>query len=358
MPYRRKVAIIALAIVVLIVVGIPWYAWHPVTVKQPAFHTTVVDDFGRNVTLSKVPQKIVSLAPSNTEILFALGLGFKVVGVTKFCDYPSEVLERVKKGNITIIGGFADPSIERIVALDPDLVLAASSLQEKIVNDLEEKGFAVLALNPKKVDQIIANVRLVGKICGKLEEAGKLTNEMQRAIDTVVNKAKSTTYRPRVYYEIWYEPLYTIGPGTWQNELIEMAGGINIFADAKKTYPIVSAEAVIQRDPEIIVVPIGYMGGVRKSDFEKRPGWSAINAVRNNRIYEIDESIVIRAGPRIVQGLQQLARFIHPEILGTSSVLSFESASQAGRHRIRLLIHSLSHRWTYSCPRNELERAI
>jgi iron complex transport system substrate-binding protein len=286
----------------------------------------VVDDFGRSVTLPKVPQRIVSLAPSNTEILFALGLGSKVVGVTKFCDYPPEVLERVKKGDIAIIGGFADPSIERIVALNPDLVLAASSLHEKVVKDLEEKGITVVALNPKKVDQILANIRLVGKVCGKPEEAENLTDGMRRVIDAVVSKTENVTHRPKVYYEVWYEPLYTIGPGTWQSELIEMAGGVNIFADAKEAYPIVSAEAVIERNPEIIVVPIGYMGGVEE-DFEKRPGWSAISAVKNGKIYEIDENTVIRPGPRIIQGLQQLAKFIHSEIFGASSILISENVS-------------------------------
>lgn len=322
---KTKAATISVVIVALALASVAWYAWHPVTVGPPAFPVTVVDDFGRSVAVSKVPERIVSLAPSNTEILFALGLGPKVVGVTKFCDYPPEVPERVQKGDIAVIGGFADPSIERIVALDPDLVLASSSLQEEVVRDLGEKGITVIALNPKKVDQILANIRLVGEVTGKLEDAEKLTNEMQRAIDIVRDKIKDVTYRPRVYYEVWYEPVYTIGPETWQNQLIERAGGINIFADAKEAYPIVSSEAVIQRDPEIIIVPIGYMGGVKKEDFEKRPGWTAISAVKNNRIFEIDENIVNRPGPRIVQGLQQLARFIHPEIFSTSSVLSFES---------------------------------
>ena len=323
---KRKLAIVSSAVVVLSILGLAWYASSPVPVKQLSFPATVVDDFGRNVTLSGVPERIVSLAPSNTEILFALGLGSRVVGVTEFCDYPPEVLESVKKGNITIIGSFTDPSIERIVALNPDLVLAATSLQETVVKDLEEKAVTVVALNPKKVDQILADIRLVGEISGKLEDAEKLTNEMQRVIDTVRDKAKNVTHRPRVYYEVWYEPLYTIGPGTWQNELIEMAGGINIFADAKEAYPIVSAEAVIQRDPEIIVVSLGYMGGVKKEDFQKRPGWSVISAVKNNRICEIDEDTVVRPGPRIVQGLEQLARFIHPEVFGASSISSFQSS--------------------------------
>lgn len=327
MHRKTRVAQISSVIALLVVLAVAWYAWRPVVVKTPAFPTTVVDDFGRNVTLSRIPERLISLAPSNTEILFALGLSSKVVGVTKFCDYPPEVSEMVKKGNITVIGGFADPSIERIVALNPDLVLAASSLQEKVVNDLEEKGITVIALNPKKIDQILVNIRLVGKVCGKVDEAEKLTNEMQRVIDGVVSKTRNIAHRPGVYYEVWYEPLYTIGSGTWQNELIEMAGGVNIFADAKQTYPIVSSEAVIQRNPEIIIVSLGYMGGVKKEDFEKRPGWSVISAVKNNRIFEIDENIFIRCGPRIVQGLQQLAWLIHPEIFGTGSILSSETAS-------------------------------
>ncbi len=326
MHRKTRVALIS-SIIALVVLAVAWYAWRPVIVKPPAFPTTVVDDFGRNVTLSRIPERIISLAPSNTEILFALGLGSKVVGVTKFCDYPPEVSEMVKKGNITVIGGFANPSIERIVALNPDLVLAALSLQEKVVNDLEEKGITVIALNPKKIDQIPANIRLVGKVCGKVDEAEKLTNEMQRVIEGVVSKTGNVTYRPKVYYEVWYEPLYTIGPGTWQNELIEIAGGVNIFADAKQAYPIVSSEAVIQQNPEIIIVSLGYMGGVKKEDFEERPGWSAISAVKNNRICEIDENIFIRPGPRIVQGLQQLAWLIHPEIFAPSSILSSETAS-------------------------------
>ncbi len=322
---KTKIGLITTVLAILIILGIAWYTLHPVIVIPPTIPLTLTDDFGRTVTIPRTPKRIVSLAPSNTEILFALGLGSKVIGVTKFCDYPPEVLQRVKEGNITVIGGFVDPSIERIVALNPDLVLAATSLQEKVVNELEERGLTVIALYPKNIDQILADISLVGKVCGKPGEAEKLTNEMKRVIDAVVSETTNVAYRPRVYYEVWYEPLYTIGPGTWQNELIKMAGGVNIFADAKQAYPIVSSEAVIQLDPEIIIVTVGYMGGVKKEDFEKRPGWSAISAVKNNRIYTIEENIVIRPGPRIVQGLEQLAKFIHPEIFGASSVYSQES---------------------------------
>jgi iron complex transport system substrate-binding protein len=321
---KRKIGLIITVLAILIISGIVWYTLPPITVKLPTLPLTLTDDFGRNVVIPEIPERIVSLSPSNTEILFALGLGPKVIGVTKFCDYPPEVLQRVKEGDIAVIGGFVDPSIERIVALNPDLVLVATRLQEKVVNELEKMGLTVLALDPHNVGQILADIKLVGKACGKSEEAEKLANEMKQVIDFIFSKTKNVPNRPRVYYEVWYEPLYTIGPGTWQNELIEIAGGVNIFADAKQAYPIVSSEAVIQRDPEIIIVPVGYMGGVKKEDFEKRPGWSAVSAVENDRIHEIDENLVIRPGPRIVRGLERLAGFIHPEIFGASSAYSQE----------------------------------
>ncbi|MBS7643422.1 cobalamin-binding protein [Candidatus Bathyarchaeota archaeon] len=315
---QKKIMLITAVAVTLIILGIVGYAPHRVLVILPTPPLTLTDDFGRTVTLPKIPERIVSLSPSNTEILFALGLGPKVVGVTKFCDYPPEVLHRVRNGSIAVIGGFVDPSIERIVALNPDLVLAATRLQENVVNELEKMGLRVIALDPHNLSQILVDIKLVGKACGKSGEAEMLANEMKRVIDFIFSRTKNVPNRPRVYYEVWFEPLYSIGPGTWQNELIEMAGGVNIFADAKQAYPIVSSEAVIQRDPEIIIVSIGYMGGVKKEDFEKRPGWSAISAVKNNRIYEIDEDLVVRPGPRIIQGLEQLAKFIHPEIFGTN----------------------------------------
>jgi iron complex transport system substrate-binding protein len=327
---KTKSAVISLAVIIFVLVGFMWLACRPVKVERPSFSAAVRDDLGRNVTLSKLPQRIVSLAPSNTEILFALGLGPKVIGVTRFCDYPPEAREGVNNGSITVIGGFADPSLEVIVALNPDLVLAASKLQEKVVRDLEEKGLTVIALNPKKVDQVLAAIRLVGRVCGRSEEAESLANRMEQVISAVRSKAKTAASKPRVYYEVWHEPLYTIGPTTLQSELIEMAGGVNIFSDAKAEYPIVSSEAVIERDPEIIIVPTGYMGGVNKEDFEKRPGWSTITAVKNGRIYQIDENIVIRPGPRIVQGLQQLAKLIHPEIFG-SNYLLLHGASRSPR---------------------------
>jgi iron complex transport system substrate-binding protein len=283
--------------------------------ENQSFPLWIIDDFGRNVTISHKPERIVSLAPSNTEILFALGLGKNVIGVTSYCDYPPEVKQKVNSGEITIIGGYANPDVEKIIALNPDLIVASSkSLQGRIVETLEGYGLTVIGLDAKNVSQIIQNILLVGKITGKEIEAKNLTNELNRRINDVINKVKDVKHKPRVYFELWYDPLASIGPGTWIHELIEMAGGENIFSDANSPYPLINSEAVIQRNPEIIIIPLGYMGGIGKSEIKKRVGWNSIEAIKNDRIYEIDEDIVYRPGPRIVDGLEQLARIIHPEL--------------------------------------------
>ncbi|MFQ5711624.1 MAG: ABC transporter substrate-binding protein, partial [Candidatus Geothermarchaeales archaeon] len=286
---KKKVTIITVLIILigLIFLALHPLLWKPAIVEKSTFPIFALDDFGRNVTLVKIPEKIVSTAPSNTEILFALGLGDEVVGVTKYCDYPPEVPERVEAGNLTVIGGYADPSIEKIVALNPDLVVAATNVQRKMIKTLEDKGFVVVALNPKNITQVILDISLIGRVTGKASVAESLANNMQQRISDIKNKMKDLTHRPRVYYEVWYDPLMTAGPGTWINELIEIAGGINIFGNANERYPQISSEAVIQLNPEIIIVNVGYHGGITKEDFEKRPGWSLIDAVKNDRIYEL-----------------------------------------------------------------------
>ena len=281
---------------------------------QSGFPQTVTDDFGRNVTINSPPKRIVSTAPSNTELLFALGAGESVVGVTSYCDWPPAVLDKIKKNEITIIGGYADPSLEGIVSLGPDLVLAATDLQFEFVSVLQKRGVVVIALNPKDLEGIIRNIRLVGTICGKASAADKLVGNLQRRFGYISDRLTTATPKPRVYYELWYDPLMSFGPNTLLDELITKAGGENIFRDATMMYPIVNSEMVIQKNPEIIVVPEGYMGGFSRSDFEKRAGWQTIKAVIEGRIYTIDEDLVVRQGPRVVDGLENLAAIIHPEL--------------------------------------------
>jgi len=281
---------------------------------QSGFPLTVPDDFGRSVTINSSPKRIVSTAPSNTELLFALGAGDLVMGVTRYCDWPPVVVDKVKRNEIALIGGYADPSLEAVVSLTPDLVLAATDLQFEFVSTLQKRGMVVIALNPKNLDGIIRNIALVGTICGKASAADKLIDNLQRRSSYITNRVTAASSKPKVYYELWYDPLMSFGSNTLADELITKAGGENIFRDSPTMYPIVNSEMVIQKNPDMIVVPEGYMGGVAKTDFEKRAGWKTIKAVKEGEIYTINENLVIRPGPRICDGLENFASIIHPEL--------------------------------------------
>jgi iron complex transport system substrate-binding protein len=284
---------------------------------------SVIDDFGRNVTIDQLPTRIVSLQPSNTEILFAVGAGPRVLGVTRYCDYPPQVLAGVKDGSIKVVGGFTDPNIELIVSLQPDLVLAWGDLQKGAISSLEAKGLTVVVLFPKTISDILEDIKLIGRIVGRSDAAINLADTLAARINTVVDKTRGALYKPRVYFEIWYNPLMSVGPGTYINDLITMAGGVNIFADSKAPYPEVNAETIIERQPEIVIVAKGYMGLAieeTKSKFRDRPGWESITAVRNNEIYEVDENTVYRSGPRIVDGLETLVMIIHPELFAETEL--------------------------------------
>jgi iron complex transport system substrate-binding protein len=299
------------------------------------FPMHLVDGFGRNVTIASVPERIVSLSPSNTEMLWAIDAGSKVVGVTRYCDYPPEVLARVAGGTLSVVGGFTDPNVEVIVSLQPDLVLASSDLQIGIVSSLEAKGLTVFAMAPKTIDDVVENVRLLGRMVGRSDVADRLADSMSTRIDIIVEKTRKVAETPRVYYEVWYDPLMSVGQGTYLNDLITLAGGANIFASSKAPYPVVNSESVIDADPQIIIVAEGYMGDVEevRTKIRDRPGWSSIDAVRDNRIYTIDENIVYRHGPRIVGGLERLSSLIHPELFaetGLHSLIISTSPANSG----------------------------
>jgi len=301
-------------IILIMLITIPFSSFASVAEAEGGFPLTVIDDFGRNVTILSPPERIVSTAPSNTEILFALDLGEKVVGVTQYCNWPPIVLEKVRLGQITVIGGYANPSLEGVVSLSPDLVLAATDIQLEFVSALQNRGVVVLGLNPKTFDDVLRDLALVGTVCGKTSEANRLIQNLQLRSNYISNRIAGTSLRPRVYYELWYDPMMSFGSNTLFDELVTEAGGENIFHEAPAMYPIVNSEMVIQKDPDIIIVAEGYMGGVAESEFEKRAGWSLITAVKEGEIYTIDENLLIRPGPRICEGLETIASILHPQL--------------------------------------------
>jgi iron complex transport system substrate-binding protein len=283
------------------------------TACSPTGHTAsididyVFDDLGRLVAINGTPQRIVSLAPSNTEILFALGLGDKVVGVTDYCDYPPEAANKTK------VGEYANPDIEKIVALNPDLILAGYGNPIEVVYTLAGLGLTVFGIKTTDLDDLLNDIRRIGEITDKEIEAQALTSEMESKIQAVTNQTEELKQRPRVFYIVWGgegSALWTAGSGTFINELIEKAGGVNICQNITG-YTTISIEAVLASNPEIIITSeLSYDWALNATEL------ASTNASQSGRIYTCDDNLVQRPGPRLVEGLEWFAHFIHPEIFG------------------------------------------
>jgi iron complex transport system substrate-binding protein len=272
-----------------------------------SFPITVTDDAKRQVRIDKAPLKFVSLAPSNTEILFALGLGKGVVGVTDFCDYPAETKA------ITKIGGMK-PNVETIVSLAPDLILTIGGNAE-LVKRFEDLKLAVIVLDPKDVAAVLKDIELVGRATGSTAASSKLVASMQARMDAVAMRIQAAA-RPRVFYELDATDVakpYTAGPGSWHDQLIGMAGGANVAASAKSAWVQFSLEELLKSDPEVVVLGDALFGTTVESA-RQRAGWSGLTAAKRGAIFPIDDNLVSRPGPRLVDGLEALAKILHPEI--------------------------------------------
>jgi iron complex transport system substrate-binding protein len=308
--------ILTIAIIAVLAVAVAAYIIH-VGAPDTFEGGDLVDDRGYSLTLTSPPERIVSLAPSNTEILFAVGAGDKVVGLTNYCDYPYNFTAWIEAGNMTSIGSFQNPSVEPIVSLDPDLVLASKQSLDATEN-LRNLGINVLVLDAKNISNVLQDILLVGRATNHYSEAVEVESELGQKIDAISSQAMDATSTPKVYHEIY--PLRSAGPDTFIDELITLAGGINIFHDAATRYPSVSSEAVIEKNPDIMVFPDSYMGREQFSetleDVKNRAGWDLINAVQNNQVYEINADIISRSCPRLAEALEILAQMIHPEIFG------------------------------------------
>ena len=270
----------------------------------------VTDQMGREVTIVGIPERIISLSPSNTEIIFALGLGDRLVGVTEYCNYPPEVQEK------EIIGDFANPSIERIVELEPDLVLA-STINEKEVPHLEALGIPVLVVEPSMLFELYASISLVAEITGVTITGETLIVSMQQRIQAIeeIVAVIAAKDKVRVYYEVYSDPLMSAGQDAFINEIILLAGGVNIFGDVNESYPQISAEVVAERQPQVILYP-DYHGTAETvmEAMADRPGWESMPAVMDNRIYAISDDIFSRPGPRVVEAVEAAARLFYPEL--------------------------------------------
>jgi iron complex transport system substrate-binding protein len=263
----------------------------------------VVDDLGRLVTINGTPERIISLAPSNTEILFALGLGDRVVGVTMYCDYPPEAQDKEK------VGDYYGPDIEKIIALRPDLVLATDFHRFDLIPALEQQGVAVFAVAPQTLDDVLESIQKIGQIADKEAEALELVDRMTSKIEEIEEQTKELEEKPRVFYMTWQDPMWTIGRATWIDDLINISGGVNIFSQYFESGAMVEIEWVILLNPEIIITSEwSYEWALNATEL------ASTNASQTGRIYTFDDDLAQRPGPRLVEGLEWFAYLIHPEI--------------------------------------------
>ena len=269
-----------------------------------SFPVTITDDAGREVTVPAKPERIVSLAPANTEIVAALGATSRLVGVTTYCDYPAEVAEIAK------VGDFVQPNLEAIAAADPDVVLVTTGVQADVIGQLEALGAAVVAIDPQSLEDVFASIETVGAVIGEPTAAADTVESMRIQLEDIGETVENAPVR--CFIEIAQDPLFTAGSATLLNDLIEHAGGENVVTD--EGYVAYSVEQLVQADPEVYLATLGSMSD--PSDIDGRPGYSSLAAVRDKRVYVLEDNLVSRPGPRVVEGVRQIAEALHPEAFG------------------------------------------
>lgn len=290
----------------------------PTPAAASGFPLTLTDDAGRTVEIPVEPERIVSLAPSNTEIVCALDACDRLVGVPEYRDgYPEDVLAAIE--GVPNVVSFGPVDREAIVAADPELILAAGNelTPSDDIAALEELGYPTLVLYPETVAEVFDDIRLVGRAIDAVEEADALVAAGEARVDAVV-EAVAGAARPRTFYEVslFEGHIYTAGEGSFLASLLELAGADPITGDRLTT--AIDAEALVAADPELILLgDATYDPTITAASLAERPGWSGITAVREGRVVPVEHDIVItRPGPRIVDGLETLARLIHPDLFG------------------------------------------
>jgi iron complex transport system substrate-binding protein len=280
-----------------------------VLAAAPAGALTLTDMLGRTVTLAAAPSRIVSLVPSVTEIVFALGAQDRLVGRTDFCDYPAAV--RTKPS----VGGMINPSLETLLALRPDLVVATDEgNREDTIQQIERLRIPIYLVHADRIAETVDLIARVGELTGRQPQVAKLTGQMLGRIEAV-RRAVAPFPRPRVLYVLWPEPLIVPGRASMLTELIDVAGGASITAGDGEAYPRFSLEAAVARAPEVIILADHSTGAstAGRASPEKWQRLASVPAIRAGRLHSADLSLLHRYGPRVPEGLEMLARIIHPE---------------------------------------------
>jgi iron complex transport system substrate-binding protein len=289
----------------------------PAATDTPAATTapvTVADGLGGTLTFAKPPQAIVSLAPSTTEILFAIGAGPQIVAREDFTNYPPEAAK------LPSVGGMSGPvSVEQVVAFKPDMVIVAPITAPELIKSIQDLKIPVLMLpNPKVLADLYADIDLAGQVTGHAAEAGALNDQLRAREKKVAEVVAQATSKPVVFYELdGTDPAkpWTSGPGTFIDLLIGLAGGQNLGAELKGDWAQMSQEELLVKNPDYILLGDSNFG-MTANQVKARPGWSALKAVQDGHVLPINDDLISRPGPRMLDGLETLVKLIHPELAG------------------------------------------
>lgn len=306
---RRFVPVLLFTLLSLLLASCAPIAPTSPTAVQPIILT---DALGREVSLAQPAQKIVSTAPSNSEILYAIGAGAQVIARDDFTNYPPEALD------LPSVGGMSGFNLEAITALQPDLVLVAEINTAEDVKALEDLGLTVYMVpNPTDLEGLYTNLVNVGKMTGREAESAALAEELKARVEAVSQAVDSVETRPSVFYELdGSDPAkpWTSGPGTFIDLLINMAGGQNAVT-VDSPWVQLSLEELIVTDPDFILLGDSTWGGVTPEMVAERAGWNALSAVQNGKVLPFNDDLVGRPGPRLVDGLEELAKILHPDLV-------------------------------------------
>jgi iron complex transport system substrate-binding protein len=266
---------------------------------------TVTDDLGHSVRFTTPPQRIISLAPALTEMLFSLGLDDRIVGVTDYCNYPPAAMTKPRVGGL-------NPNLEKIISLHPDLIVAVAGIyQNQSLARFEQFHVPYFTVDPSSIEKIFETIFVLGKITGTEETAAEEVRQLRNRLNAVQQKDFAES-RPRLLYVVDEEPLISVGKGSYLDDLIRAAGGVNITGGLEKAYPVVSMEYVIQQDPQVIILAMDADQILTDQEKQHWSRWSSLSAVRDGKIYKVNRDLLNRPGPRILDGIEELARLIHP----------------------------------------------
>ncbi len=273
---------------------------HPATLR-------VIDEVGREITFPYPPKRIISLAPNITEILFTLGLDDEIVGVSIHCNFPERAKNKVQ------VGSYISLDFERIVFLKPDLVIATGAGNTRdMVDRLWKLGFPTYVIFPKKFDDVLQSIIHLGQVVDRKKEAQAVIQDMERRKQKVVDLIRGL-HRPKVFLQIGEAPIVAVGKGSFGDDLIRLAGGENVSGEDKEMYPRFGMEEILKRSPEVILISSMNPKGNYEKVLHDWGRWKMIPAVKNGRIHLIDSDLVDRPSPRIIDGLEEMARALHPE---------------------------------------------